>query len=74
MYIAPIKTLPMRFDYHVIPVTGGWAVTHEGTYGYTKVNVSKLEATGWAVTQARAGAVSVILHGRDGRIQEVWSY
>lgn len=38
------------------------------------VGLTKTEAMGIGIEQARAGRVSLVVHGQDGRIQNVWSY
>lgn len=63
-----------RRDYHVTPDGAYWKVTKEGEIDPQYVGLTKIEATAAAIDQARLGKVSVVLHGRDGRIQSVWSY
>lgn len=68
------STLPMRSDFHVVPDGYLWKVTQEHRampYGHT---LTKIEALSMGIQQARAGHVSLVIHGRDGRVQNVWSY
>lgn len=66
--------VPMRSDYHVVPSGVYWLVKQEhrsipwGTY------LTKAEAVGEGIAQARQGHVSLVAHGRDGRVQYVTSY
>ena len=69
--------LPLRRDFHVTfdRSTMFWKVCQEYTsHLRDSYRVSKAEAFGLAVEQARMAAVSVIVHGMDGRIQQVLSY
>lgn len=69
--------LPLRCDYHVVwnQNTRLWCVKqeHRDEFSYS-YRISKDEALGLAIEQARQGQVSVIIHGMDGRIQDVRSY
>jgi hypothetical protein len=64
----------MRIDYHVVPLNGSWGVKAEGATGYEITTFTKVEAHAYAIGLAREAATSVILHGRNGRIQAVVGY
>lgn len=63
-----------RQDYHIVPSGIYWAVKREGSVYAEKFGLTKAEALGYGIEQARAGAVSLVIHGRTGRIQTVYSY
>lgn len=69
-----ISILPMRSDYHVTPFGKLWAIKQEHRAHHWGLYLTKAEAIGEGITQARLGAVSLVVHGRDGRVQKVWSY
>ena len=72
MNIASI--IPARRDVHVVPYRGKWAVEieHEGTARC--VVDTQIEAMAYGMTLAREAAVSLVIHGRNGRFRETWSY
>lgn len=63
-----------RSDYHVVPMQGSWAIKGEANPHYTGIFETQIEATSYAMTLAREAATSVVIHGRNGQIREVWSY
>lgn len=67
--------MPLRNDFHVTfdRTCMYWKVSQEYRCEVT-YKITKAEAVGLAIEQARNGHVSLIIHGRDGRIQEVISY
>lgn len=66
--------IPMRSDYHIIPHGKLWAIKQEHRADYWGIYMTKTEALGEGIAQARLGQVSLVIHGRDGRVQKVWSY
>jgi hypothetical protein len=51
-----------------------WKVKQEyrsEVFGYA---LTKIEAMSMGMAQAREGAVSLVVHGMDGKIQTVYSY
>lgn len=66
--------MPLRSDYHVTPKGQYWQLKQEHRADHWGLYMTKAEAVGAGIDQARLGAVSLVLHGRDGRIQQVWSY
>ena len=59
---------------HVIPLGNGWAVKAEGNTRFTVITEIKKEAIEIAREIARNNCSELIIHGRDGRIQEKDSY
>lgn len=76
MHIGNIPpSLPVsRADFHVVPFSGLWAVKGELEATYTGIFYTQVEATSYAINLARLAAASVVIHGRDGKIRDVWSY
>lgn len=66
--------VPLRRDYHVVPDGPLWKVVKENTAEPEFYALTKAEAIGYGIEQARLGHVSLVMHGKDGRIQNVWSY
>jgi len=64
----------VRVDAHVVPSHGFWAVKIEGTERTSGYWYTKLEATSFAMDFARNNRSSVVVHGANGVIQNVWSY
>lgn len=69
----PSVVLP-RSDFHIVPMQEYWAVKGEANSTYSGIFSTQLEATSYAMGLARMAASSVVLHGKDGRFREVWSY
>ncbi len=68
---------PMQYqrrDYHVVPHMGQWNVRQELENVVEARFRTQLEAMAYAIQLARHDAVSMVLHGRNGRIREVRSY
>jgi hypothetical protein len=59
---------------HVIPLGNGWAVKGEGNSRYTAITERKAEATTIARDIARNNKSEIVIHGKDGRIQDKDSY
>lgn len=72
MRIADI--VPLRRDWHITTKGPYWQLTQEYRADVWGLYLTKAEAIGAGIEQARLGATSLIIHGRDGRIQNVWSY
>ena len=66
--------VPLRRDWHVTPKGAYWQLKQEYRYDIWGLYLTKAEAIGAGIDQARLGATSLVLHGLDGRIQTVWSY
>lgn len=71
---TPLTILPLRSDFHIVPRGHQWIVKQEHRVNPVGWHFTKLEAIAHGMKQARDGAVSLIIHGRDGRIQRVYSY
>lgn len=76
MNITPTANtiVPMRRDYHIVPDGFLWKVTEERRAFAIGHHLTKQEALAVGIQQARAGNVSLVIHGKDGRIQRVYSY
>lgn len=66
--------VPLRHDWHVVPKGNLWALKQEHRFDYWGMFLTQSEAIGAGITQAREGHVSLVIHGRDGRVKEVKSY
>lgn len=64
----------IRNDAHVVPSKGLWAVKMESERFTSGFFATKLEATALAMQYAREHRSSVVIHGANGVIQNVWSY
>lgn len=56
---------------HVVPRTNGWAVRSEGATRAFRIFPTKDEALRAALSHGRATRNSVVVHGRDNRIQKI---
>lgn len=65
---------PLRSDYHIMTKGVFWQLKQEHRAEHWGLYLTKAEAIGDGVDQARQGHVSLIIHGRDGKIQSVWNY
>lgn len=61
-------------DIHVVPHEDGWARRKEGAERAGSVHDTKADAVEQAREQARRERVDVIIHGRNGKIQDSDSY
>ena len=63
-------------DAHVVSTDGGntWAVKMEHMQAYSGYWQTKTEAMAQAMYLAREAGTSMVVHGRNGRIQEVRNY
>jgi hypothetical protein len=64
----------MGKDQHVVPAGDGWGVRGEGNERLTSHHDTKREAEEAAREIARNQRSDVVIHGRDGRIQDRDSY
>ena len=59
---------------HVVPLGNGWAVKGEGNSKYTAITENKREATVIARNIAKNNKAEIVIHGKDGKIQDKDSY
>jgi hypothetical protein len=59
---------------HVVPLGNGWAVKGEGNAKYTAITENKRDATVIARNIAKNNKSEIVIHGKDGRIQDKDSY
>ncbi len=59
---------------HVVPLGNAWAVKKEGSERFTVITDTKKEAVDVAREIARNNHSELVIHGRDGRIQDKDSY
>jgi hypothetical protein len=59
---------------HVVPLGNGWAVKGEGNTRFTIITEIKKDAVEAAREIARNNHSELVIHGRDGRIQDKDSY
>ena len=64
--------MPRRSNVHVLKDGGGWKVSQAGS----RISSHRTQANAIrsARTEARQGAVDLVIHGRDGRIRSTDSY
>jgi hypothetical protein len=63
-----------RKNQHVVPLGNGWAVKGEGNSRYTAITESKRDATTIARSIAKNNKSEIVIHGKNGRIQDKDSY
>lgn len=61
-------------DIHVVPHPDGWAVKREGAERASSVHERKADAEEAGRDLARKDEVELVIHGRDGKIQDSDSY
>jgi uncharacterized protein YdaT len=61
-------------DIHVVPHPDGWATRKEGADRAGGIHDTKNEALEHAKEQAKRERVEVVIHGKDGTIQDSDSY
>jgi uncharacterized protein YdaT len=61
-------------DIHVVPHPGGWATKKERSERAGSVHETKSEALEQARNRAKRERVEVVIHRKDGRIQDSDSY
>lgn len=66
--------IAIRQDWHVVPCGSLWELKRELRHERYGLYTTQAEAMGEGMTQARLGAVSLIVHGRNGRVRTVYSY
>ncbi|MEW6338260.1 MAG: DUF2188 domain-containing protein [Acidobacteriota bacterium] len=66
--------MPRKRDVHVVPHGDRWAVKREGSQRSSKVTDTKREAEGRGRDLARKNKVELVIHRRDGTIQDSDSY
>lgn len=59
---------------HVVPHEDGWAVRREGSDRASSVHATKDEALEQGRDTARRENTELVIHGRDGRIQDKDSF
>jgi len=59
---------------HVVPLGKGWAVKREGSSKYTAITENKRDATTIARSIAKHNKSELVIHGKDGKIQDKDSY
>jgi hypothetical protein len=72
--INPTTIVPLRRDWHVVPHGKLWKLEEEYRAHPWGLYLTQAEAIGDGIEQARLGATSLVVHGRDGTIKKVWSY
>lgn len=61
-------------DIHVVPHEGGWATKKEGAERAGGVYDTKAEALEHGRNQAKREQVELVIHGKDGKIQDSDSF
>ncbi|MEX0899434.1 MAG: DUF2188 domain-containing protein [Gammaproteobacteria bacterium] len=61
-------------DLHIVPHGGGWAVRKEGASRASSVHSRKADADATGRGQAKREKVELVIHGRNGRIQDSDSF
>lgn len=61
-------------DIHVVPHPDGWAVKREGAERASSVHERKVDALEAGRALARKDEVELVIHGKDGKIQDSDSY
>ena len=64
----------MGKNQHVVPNDGGWGIRGEGNSRLTTITPTKEQAVDLAREIARNQHSELVIHGRDGRIQDKDSY
>ena len=59
---------------HVLPLGNGWAVKKEGSNKFTVITETKKDAVNVAREIARNNQSELVIHGKDGKIQDKDSY
>lgn len=61
-------------NWHVVPHKDGWAAKREGSDEVSKTFRTKEEAEKYAREKARQEGGELVIHGKDGQIQDKDSY
>lgn len=64
----------IKRNQHVVPLGNGWAVKGEGNAKFTAITERKAEATSIAKQIAKNYHSEIIIHGKDGTIQNKNSF
>jgi hypothetical protein len=59
---------------HIVPLGNGWAVKGEGNSKYTAITETKKDALGIGKQIAKNNKSELVIHGKDGRIQNKNSF
>jgi hypothetical protein len=59
---------------HVVPKSGGWVVTASGADQPTQQFTRKEDAVQFGESVAKRKRTGLIIHGRDGKIQDIAAY
>lgn len=59
-----------RKEQHVVPIDGGWAVKKSGAKKDTKHFEKKVDAVDFARSVSQNQGSELIIHGKNGKIQE----
>lgn len=59
---------------HVVPHTEGWVIRSEGSTRTSSLHGTQREAIETARALAKQNAITLVIHGRDGRIKSWDSY
>jgi hypothetical protein len=59
---------------HVVPKSGGWVVTASGAGQPTQQFSRKEDAVQFGESVAKRKRTSLIIHGRDGKIQDIGAH
>lgn len=71
---APPIDPMVRGNIHVVYTRRGWALEVEGGQWYYSFARTQLDAISEGSNMARQAAASLIIHRKDGRFREVWTY
>lgn len=63
-----------RKNQHVVPTSSGWAVKGEGNRRATRLTETRGKAVQIAKKIASNQKSDVVIHGKDGRIQDISSF
>ena len=61
-------------DVHVVPHYGGWATKREGGVKVSRLAETQEDAIAYARRLAQRDKVDMVIHGRDGTIQDSVRY
>lgn len=61
-------------DFHIVKHMDGWNVRQEREQVPEARFKTQLEAIAYGMQLARHEAVDLVIHGRDGKFRDVWSY
>lgn len=69
-----MPNMSKRKTIHVVPHAEGWAVKKGGAERASKVTPTKAEADRIVRNQAKRERAELVIHGRDGKIQDADSF